>query len=75
MPEATCRCGARWSGRRTAHCGSCHLTFGAPGGFDRHRRGGACLGEAALVELGLRRDDRDRWRLPVTETGWTRAAG
>jgi hypothetical protein len=49
----TCGCGARWTGRRTAHCAACHRTFGGVGGFDRHRRGGACL-EPADVGLELR---------------------
>lgn len=40
----SCRCGARWSGTRTAHCaGTCHLTFNGVSPFEDHRRGGACL--------------------------------
>jgi hypothetical protein len=37
-----CRCGARWSGSTTCHCGACHLTCSGIGAFDRHRRGGTC---------------------------------
>jgi hypothetical protein len=47
---AGCRCGARWSGLSTAHCGSCHVTFTSVTAFDRHRRGGRCLDP---VEAGL----------------------
>lgn len=40
----TCRCGARWSGSRTAHCaGECHRTFTGVTTFDAHRRNGRCL--------------------------------
>jgi hypothetical protein len=40
----SCRCGARWTGNITAHCGSagCHLTFSGVRTFDVHRRGGTC---------------------------------
>jgi hypothetical protein len=50
----TCRCGARWTGRRTAHCGACHRTFGGVGGFDAHRRGGRGCLEPTTVGLELR---------------------
>lgn len=46
----TCRCGARWSGSRTAHCGACHETFSGVAPFDAHRRGGECRPPA---EVGL----------------------
>ena len=47
----SCRCGARWAGTRTAHCGgSCHLTFNGVSPFDDHRRGGACT---PPQELGM----------------------
>lgn len=40
----TCRCGTRWSGTRTAHCGAdgCHHSFVNPETFDQHRRHGRC---------------------------------
>lgn len=35
----TCRCGARWTDLRTAHCAAekCHRSFASIGLFDRHR--------------------------------------
>ena len=48
----TCRCGARWSGSRTAHCGgTCHRTFTGVSTFDAHRVGGRCVepGASGLV--------------------------
>jgi len=51
---ATCgRCAARWTAARAAHCAGCHRTFSTVGGFDRHRRGGACL-DPTTVGLELR---------------------
>lgn len=41
LPHA-CRCGARWSGTATCHCGGCHLTFTGITAFDTHRPGGNC---------------------------------
>lgn len=45
-----CRCGARWSGNSTCHCGSCHISLSGVTNFDRHRRNGQCLDPA---ELGM----------------------
>jgi hypothetical protein len=49
------RCGARWAGTTTCHCGGktgCHRTFSGASTFDRHRRGGQCLDpEAAGLAL------------------------
>lgn len=42
------RCGARWSGTLTAHCGSCCRTFTGIGSFDHHRRGGVCANPAGI---------------------------
>lgn len=40
----SCKCGAKWSGSRTAHCaGTCHKTFSGEGPFLRHRKDGNCL--------------------------------
>jgi len=34
----SCRCGARWTGQRMAHCAAdCHRTFTSVTAFDRHR--------------------------------------
>jgi hypothetical protein len=44
-----CKCGARWSGGRTAHCpADCHKTFSGVTGFDAHRRNGQCLDPASI---------------------------
>lgn len=49
----TCRCGARWSGARTAHCGgTCHRTFSGVSTFDAHRRGGRCVDPEVLPPDG-----------------------
>lgn len=44
----TCKCGTRWAGANTCHCGACHRTFGGIGDFERHRKGGACADPANL---------------------------
>lgn len=44
-----CRCGARWAGTSTAHCGAqCHKIFSGPSTFDAHRRNGECLDPASV---------------------------
>lgn len=43
----SCRCGARWSGYRTAHCAKCHTTFSGLTSFDHHRPGD-CLDPASI---------------------------
>jgi len=44
-----CRCGARWSGSNTAHCGAqCHRTFSGIRPFDDHRRDGVCVDPATI---------------------------
>ncbi|MEV6633897.1 hypothetical protein AB0M54_24410 [Actinoplanes sp. NPDC051470] len=43
-----------------AHCGACHVTFGAITSFDRHRRGGECIDPR---EIGLNRDHNGIWRM------------
>jgi hypothetical protein len=52
--RGSCRCGARWTGFRTTHCGGCHATFGGLTVFDRHRRDGRCLNPAQLDGVELR---------------------
>jgi hypothetical protein len=46
----SCRCGTRWAGSNTAHCGACHDTFSGVSTFDRHRRDGRCI---APYHVGL----------------------
>ena len=49
LPHTCGGCDARWSGYRTAHCGSgCHLTFTGVTTFDMHRNGGRCLRPHAM---------------------------
>jgi hypothetical protein len=68
----TCRCGARWTDLRVAHCGECHVSFGGPSQFDlhRHQRGehGGCLDPETITNqrgerLLFQRDD-GVWRGP-----------
>ena len=48
-----CRCGARWAGSTTAHCGAqCHKIFSGVTAFDAHRRNGVCL-DPATVGMSL----------------------
>lgn len=58
-----CKCGARWTGLRAAHCAAhCHRTFASAGAFDRHRRGGKC---AEPSDAGLVLGRGDRWGYPA----------
>ncbi len=45
-----CRCGVRWAGSNTCHCGApgCHRTFTGVSAFDLHRRGGQCADPATV---------------------------
>ena len=52
-------CGARWSGRRVAHCASCHLSFSGDTAFEDHRRGFECVDPAPAT----RRDGSLRFQL------------
>lgn len=54
VQHACGHCDARWFGRRTCHCGSCHRTFTGVGPFDAHRRQGICVDPTAagLVDAG-----------------------
>lgn len=65
-----CKCGARWTGAKMAHCGSCHLTFSTVSNFDRHRAGTVerrrCL---TPTEAGLRVCARGVLRLPGADEG------
>lgn len=55
LPNACGRCANRWSGTRTAHCGTCHRTFSSPTAFDLHRiRRGTAAGTCAdPADVGL----------------------
>jgi hypothetical protein len=63
----TCRCGARWSGSATCHCGACHTTFGGIGAFDLHRRGGRCAHPASLGLTLLPGRAYDAWGSPAAD--------
>ena len=45
-----------------AHCPTCHRTFGGVGGFDAHRRNGACRDP---VTVGYE-NQGGVWRKPMT---------
>jgi len=69
----TCgRCGT-WLRGSWHHCMSCHLTFAALTGFDRHRIGGTagrregCSTPEQLIEDGWTCDGDGVWRVPVKE--------
>jgi hypothetical protein len=63
--EGTCRCGAGWTGERTAHCGGCHATFTTVGNFDKHRRGGlGCREPAGCGLVGRETRTGVRWHAP-----------
>jgi hypothetical protein len=47
LPHA-CRCGARWSGTGTCHCGACHVTTTGISTFAQHRPRGACAPPATV---------------------------
>lgn len=51
-----------------AHCRGCHRTFGSVSGFDRHRRGGACLDPAGLGMV----ETRGVWRTPMSDAARSR---
>lgn len=80
LPNTCGRCGTRWAGTRTAHCGSCHISFSSPSSFDAHRirRGtkeGTCADPAAV---GLIRQDRAGyavWAAPGDEVAFERFRG
>lgn len=51
LPHGCLRCGQKWSGTITSHCGAgCCNTFSRVSAFDRHRRHGGCRPPA---EVGL----------------------
>jgi hypothetical protein len=64
----SCRCGSRWAGKLTSHCGSCHRTFSGVGAFDRHRRGGVCLDPTGAGMALLSGRAYDAWGFPTTES-------
>lgn len=58
-------CPARWSGHRTAHCGSCHRTFSTVANFDRHRSPNGPHGACRFPGLvGLTQRD-GVWSMPT----------
>lgn len=68
---AMCKCGASWTGGKTCHCATCHLTFGSVHGFDAHRRQFRCLTETELRDKGYEPNDRGHWRQPAPEGMFT----
>lgn len=47
------RCTARWNGKKTAHCPTCHETFSGPSAFDQHRDAGVCNTARGMKVRGL----------------------
>jgi hypothetical protein len=68
----SCRCGARWSGYRTAHCAKCHVTFGGLTAFDQHRPG-ECLDPASIGLIVMRTSGTcEIWGSPMDEEARSR---
>lgn len=67
LPNSCGRCGTRWSGDSTSHCGSCHETMAGPSVFDRHRREGRCLDPVALGCVLRVRPGYTVWGFPADE--------
>jgi hypothetical protein len=67
LPHACGKCPNRWAGTSTAHCGACHNTFTAVGGFDRHRRNGACVPPASVGMVARERPGYVVWGMPADE--------
>lgn len=65
-----CRCGSRWGGGNTAHCGACHHTFTTVSNFDRHRRNGECLNPRDAGLIARERPGYTAWSEPGLEKGW-----
>lgn len=59
-----CRCGARWSGSNTCHCGACHITTTGIGSFTAHRRGGTCTDPATIGMVLAGGRAYDAWTVP-----------
>ena len=68
--NATCRCGATWTGYRAEHCTECHRTYSGQSLGDAHRIGEhhpdtrRCLTEAEMTAKGWRLVDAV-WRGPA----------
>jgi hypothetical protein len=63
-----CRCGARWSGLRVAHCSVCHVSFSGVNTFDRHRKDGACRTPAEMGMRPLEGRTSEVWGWPTTQS-------
>ena len=74
------RCSARWNGKKTAHCGSCHETFSGPSAFDQHRAGGMCVqaDPVTMMKYGLALQERagyEVWGYAGTDERWDNEDG
>lgn len=67
LPHGCGGCTNRWAGTSTAHCPTCHRTFGAVGGFDRHRRDGRCVDPATLGLVASERTGYTAWVFPISD--------
>jgi hypothetical protein len=68
LPHSCGRCGAKWGGSSTAHCGAtCHETFTSPRSFDKHRFNGECRPPAAVGLVNLDRTGYQAWGSPIDD--------
>lgn len=67
LPHIHGKCGKRWGGFNTCHCGGCHETFTGITAFDAHRVGGVC---SWPVKVGLVLNARGYWASPAAEVDW-----
>jgi len=82
MSRLTCSdCERTYSGsdRSGGHCMSCHQSFSAQGGFDKHRVGQygidrRCLTTDEMTAKGWHLDGRGDWRMPSKGNPWAIAA-
>lgn len=68
LPHSDTRCGARWSGSNTSHCGKCHNTFTGIESFDAHKPVTGCLDPAEIGMVLAEGRAYEAWRLPVPST-------
>ncbi|HLL68996.1 MAG TPA: hypothetical protein VK453_25275 [Micromonosporaceae bacterium] len=69
LPHRHAACGERWSGSRTCHCGSCHITTTGVSTFDAHRPKGYCLAPSAVGLTLIPGRASDVWGTTSAEDG------
>lgn len=68
LPHSDIRCGARWSGSTTSHCGACHRTFASVGAFDAHKPVKGCIDPTSAGMVLAEGRAYEAWRMPDTTT-------